>query len=371
MKKGLAVLYDANSFRQFLWYYSTFGEKKIWDVLCLPDGGKGVYIDKYCRRIKIFNKIIVGKQNFINLSLIKKMYLFIIMFFYYIFRKQKHFAKNILNKYVDNINDYDELISNSDIGFISGLLAQFAKEKKVTYLEDGFWDFLPRDKWNCTYKKYSFQYWQGFFISKMGYCANGRFFFEPTKYCNKFCSSIKKMQYLNYFSIEEFSDKNTDMDLYLDCISQAYPEIKEIDFSIIQAVLFTEPFADFSKKPDTYIAKIEKYINLNVENVLIKKHPRDMWDYSFRTDKKIIYLDQSVPAEVILPYIKKKKLFFLCACGIMLNLTDTAYDINVFLFNDLCREPYKDVTRKYYSNIDELRDDLKKVNCNKYNIIDL
>ncbi len=47
-KKGLAVLYDPNSLRQFVWYYSTISPNIAWNVLCLPNGGKGTYIDESC-----------------------------------------------------------------------------------------------------------------------------------------------------------------------------------------------------------------------------------------------------------------------------------------------------------------------------------
>ena len=61
-----------------------------------------------------------------NLPILDKLFLFLRLFVYWVFRKQIMIAKEILNSYVDDIEVYDEYVTNTDTGFVNGLLSQFS-----------------------------------------------------------------------------------------------------------------------------------------------------------------------------------------------------------------------------------------------------
>ncbi len=369
-KKGLAVLYDPNSLRQFVWYFTTKSPNIKWDVLCLPNGEKGTYIDKDCIRAEVFERIYRGETDYMKLPLKKKFFLFLRLLLFWVLKKQKLMAEELINSYVSDIEMYDEYVTNTDTGFVSGLLSQFATIKEVVYLDDGSWDYLARSKWKCTFKSFSFEYWQGFVMSKMGYCSKGRFYFEPTKYCTKYCNMPDKMRYKNYRQIKGFSFEETRKELYDTIIEKIYPDIKRYDFSRVDTVIFTDPWDDFTTKPEKYIHMVEEYVSKNASVILLKKHPRDKYNYSFK-ECECIEVDQTVPAEIMLPFLKGKKLLFFVQNSIMISISDGDYIIDVFFFDNLGAGRDAAVARKYYSTENDLRRDLEDVNCNKVKIIHL
>lgn len=370
-KRGLAIIYDPNSLRQFIWYYATISKDIVWDALCFPYGGNNIHMEGYCEKTEIFSQIYTGEDDYFNMPLLTKGMLFFKLCFFFILKRQDIVTKKILNAYVDDIDKYNIYLANTDTGFISGLLARLGKDKEVIYMEDGAFDYKKRSKWKCNFKTFSFEYWQGFFMSRMGYCSKGRFYFELTKDCTKYCTSEKNMRYRNYKEIVEFGQMNREdsLALYSEILERLYPELKGYDFGVSDFVFFTFPMEDLTDKSQKYIEKIEGYISKNHKKIMLKRHPRDTHIYKF-TGCESIEIDQKIPGEVVLPYIKGKNVAFTIPCSIMLSMSDTEYDMELLFFDELAQGADRSVIRKY-STIEELGEELKDVNCERVNIVHL
>lgn len=100
---------------------------------------------------------------------------------------------------------------------------------------------------------------------------------------------------------------------------------------------------------------------------MLKRHPRDTHIYKFR-DCESIEIDQKIPGEVVLPYIRGKNVAFTIPCSIMLSMSDSEYDMELLFFDELAQGTDRSVIRKY-STIEELGEELKDVNCERVNIV--
>ena len=341
-KKGLVIVYDAHTVQQFAWYYYTYGKNKKWEALCLPDGYRGVYTDVPCENMGIFENVIKNETEFLSLKLTKKFALICEMIVFFLIGKRKQCAKNILNRYVNNIDDYDEIIAICETGFISGLCALLANEKTVSYLDDGLGDYDPRDRWMNGFKKSSFTYWQSFVMNRMGYGCKGRFYFKPTKNCYKYCAVPNEMKYRNYKELRNFDMSKTDIAAYDSALERAYPGLNEVDFDAVDAVFFSDNLEVFSTNYQEYYNKCTEAIGKENKTVLLKRHPRDGAKYVFPDDVKVIEVDNAIPAELMLPYLKGKKLYFSIFSSIIIFMQQYSYEANVFYSDKLYEENLSD-----------------------------
>lgn len=325
MKKGLAVVYDPHNLYQFVWYYCNRGKAKTWDALCLPNGYKGEYMHSYCEAAGIFNKVYRDDTDFSTLSAGKKLTTFLQMCGYFALGRQKKFCKNLLNKYI-NCDDYDEMVVIGDMGVVSGACIALGEEKEVVILEDGIGDYSPRKKKVPRERRTSAYAWQGFLLSKMGYCAPGWYELSTNRWAVKYCSQPEKMPYTNYREIRQlYTDEGTDQDLFRQILAKLYPELKNIDFEKAEAVLMTRPFSDYVPEYDKYLKRLEGYVSERYTNVLLKKHPRERDAYEFGDSVVVQEVDNSVPAEALLPYLKGKRCIVIPTTAVMIYLK--AYDI--------------------------------------------
>jgi len=329
-KKGLVIVYDSHTLQQFIWYYFTYGNGKKWDALCLPNGYKGAYMEQYCKKCGIFEEVFRGDVEYLSLELSKKLSLFCMMTGYYLVGKRKKCAKKILNSYIGDIDRYDEIVALCDTGFISGLCAMLGREKLVSYLDDGGGDYNVRTRWSNAYKKTSPIYWQSLLLDRMGYSCKGRFYFEPTKYCVKYSVVPEEMPYRNYKEIRNLDMGNTDIKAYNDTILLTYPELNNINFTDIDAVFFTDNLEVYSEHYQEYYDKCTKIIGGENKTILLKRHPRDGAKYVFPENVTVIEVDNAIPAEVILPYIGGKKIYFSYFSSIIIFMQQYGYTYRVF-----------------------------------------
>ena len=341
-KRGLVIVYDPHNLQQFTWYYFTYAQDKKWDALCLPNGYKGAYMEPYCLKIGIFEKVMKGEMEYISLGLGKKLSLICMMMGYYLVGKREQCAKKILNEYVGDIDRYDEIVCLCDTGFISGLCAMLGKEKTVSYLDDGQGEYEPRTKWSNYYKKSSATYWQSLVLTRMGYSCKGRFYFEPTKYCYKYCAVPEEMAYRNYRELRSFDMSNTDVPAYNAALMKTYSELENIDFQNIDAIFFTDNLEVYSSNFQEYYDKCTNVIARENKVVLLKRHPRDGAVYNFPQDVTVIEVDNAIPAEIILPYITGKKIYFSDFSSIIIFMQQYKYEYNIFYSEKLYQENHSD-----------------------------
>lgn len=337
-KKGLALVYDPHNLYQFIWYYCSSKEKKKWDALSLPNGYKGEYMHTFCEKTEIFENIYKDDTDFGTMSFLKKIRLMFLMLLYFIFGQRTRFCKKLLNEFVP-LDEYDEIVVIADVGLVSGACVALGKEKKVVILEDGINDygerprFIPKEKLTSVYS------WQGFILAAMGYCSPGWFKFNADRNCIKYASQPDKMKYREYKELRLlYSEESLDKNLFNQIITRIYPAISGIDFSSFDAILLTRPLEDFIKGKEKYLERMGKYIKENYSSVLIKKHPREKEKYDFGSTVKITEVDNSVPAEVLLPYLKDKEIVIVTTSAISLYMSAYGLKCKIIYFDGLYEE---------------------------------
>ena len=372
MSKGLAIIYDPHNLYQFLWYYCTYGSEKKWDALCLPNGFKGQYMDAYCEKSGVFENIYSDDKDFLAVSTGQQFKIFLQMFGYAIIGQQKRFCRKFLNKYV-NIDEYDEINVMTDVGLVSGLAVGLGKQKKVIIMEDGVGDYLPRTYKNLFKDFFALHTWKGFLLSFLGYSNIGHVFpLRSTKYCIKYSSHPDIMKYTRYSHLNKLYDFTaTNMAVFNPAVESIYGAISKFNFDTYDAVVFTEPLEDYFANTKPYYNLLEKYISENTNNILIKKHPREKWDFTFSDNIRVDYFDQSIPAEVMIPYLKNKMLIFAPSSSIMLYLDSEANSVRCLYFRDALSNEQSMSILGVYPTKDALTESLGKYGINRYDIVDL
>lgn len=336
--KGLAVIYDPHNLYQFIWYYCNKGKQKEWDALCLPNGYKGEYMHTFCENSDIFTNTYKYDTDFSNMSNLKKIRIVISMFGHFIIGQRKLFCKKLINSYV-RLDDYDEIVVIADVGVVSGACVALGGEKEVVILEDGINDYGNRPRWISRNKMKSAYNWQGFFMALMGYCSPGWFRLNTDKECIKYASQPEKMLYRNYREIRPlYENEGTDVVLFDKIIKKIYPALGNIDFGNAEAILFTRSIKDFVDDDEKYKKRIEKYINDHYTNILLKKHPREQAIYRFKGGIKCAEIENSVPAEALLPYLKGKDIILITTSAIMLYMKAHQLQCKIILLENLYEE---------------------------------
>lgn len=370
-KKKLAVIYDPHNLLQFIWYYSTYKSEYEWDALCLPNGSKGEYMSKHCEKSGIFTHVISNSKAYLDASLIEQLKIFFKMFIFFCIGKQEEFCKELANDFVC-IDDYEEIVVLTDHGLVASAFIGLSKEKNIVILEDGKGDYMHRSNKNILQHLFSPFDWKGFLIANMGYANTGhRYPLRTTKCCVKYCSHPEKMLYRDYKSIHKLYDyDSTDMVLYNSIIEKIYGNINQYNFESIDTVIFTCNIADFTNNTEKYMDRIVEYVNVSSKNILLKKHPRDIMNYQFSSNIITNEVNTEIPAEVLLPYIRDKKVIFMYTSALMLYIDSNEYDVECIYFNDLHEKSEKESTYFTYICKDDFKKELQELNITNAKILD-
>jgi len=347
-QRGLVVIYDPHALMQFLQFYCMDNHRDIeWDVLCLPKEDGRQEMDGYCEKTGIFNRIYVSDVEFKSLSIMKKLKLFIPMMFYALFGKQKTIVRKIYNSMVEDIDAYDYYAANTESGFMSGMMASFAKEKKTVFFEDGSADYLiERKKWKSYYKNLSFDNFQCILMAKLGYFGKGYTYFEPTKNCYKYASIPEELSYKNYRQIFRFELDEDQNEHYKALLNKLYPEVDE--YKNIPSgcnLVFTIPLSPDNAYKNEFVEKFQEYINTHSTEIYLKRHPRDTQQYTFSDRVTVHEIPQNIPAEVIFPYFKGNYCYMMEPDSLLLNMSSFDFYVNVLF----CQE-YVSEERRLHDN---------------------
>lgn len=370
-KRGLAVIYDPHNLYQFVWYYCNKGKEREWDALCLPNGYKGEYMHSYCEDAGIFQDIYRGEVDFSILPISQKLKMFAEMSIYFITGRRKKYCKKIINQYVD-VEKYDEFVVIADVGIVSGACVALGKEKEVIILEDGINDYSSRSVLIPRKKVISLYAWQGFILSLMGYCSPGWFRLSTDKNCIKYCSCPEKMQYKNYKEIRQlYSDENTDTVLQDSILRKMYPKLSDYDFSKADAVLISRPLDDYVNAVDAYKRKLERFVADNYKSVIVKKHPREQEEYNFGTKVNVVEIDNSIPAEILLPFLAGRDILVTAASSILFYFKACGLTCKIILFDGMYEESLNSNTQGKAPTVEEIKNFADKFCENCYEIVQL
>ena len=368
-KRGLAIIYNPHNLYQFVWYYCNKGKEKKWDALCLPNGYKGEYMHIYCENTDIFQRIYRNDTDFSIMSITKKFRTFAGMFLYYIMGRRTAYCKKLINQYV-NVDDYDTFVVISAVGVVAGACVALGKENEVIVLEDGSADYRARQRFISKKIMISGYLWQGFFLSLMGYCNPGWFRLKTDKYCIKYCGQPEKMIYRRYKEIRQlYTSEGTDMELFDSLVRKIYPSINHYDFDSVDVILMTGPLEDFVMDYEKYKKRIEKYIEGRYKSVLLKKHPREQGKYQFGNSVKVTEIDNSIPAEVILPYLKGIDIVMATPSSMMIYLRAYGLKCTTIYFDGMYEENMNSSTNYKYLSRWEYDEYCKKFASEYYQTI--
>ncbi len=340
MKKGLALIYNPHNLLEFIWYSCTYSKDTEWDALCLPSGHMGEYMSEYCEKSGMFKKIYASDKNYSQAGMKEQLGEFASMFSHALTGRRAGYCKKTLNRYVDDIDRYDELVVLNDIGLVGGLMIALGREKRVVILEDGVGDYVEKSNKRLLRHLVSGREWRGFLLAKMGYSNSEHYYpLVTTKYCIKFNSKPEKLKHQKYKEINKLFDfTDTDVERYNRITSTLYTDIDHDRLRQSDAIVFTTNVSDFTDKPAPYIEAFERYMDAHSDAVMIKKHPRDGNAYTFKADTAVYELSAAYPAEVILPYIKDKQVFFMFPSSILLYTDEQSGNDHCFYFKGLYEE---------------------------------
>ena len=350
-RKGLAVIYDPHNLFQFVWYFCNQNSGKRWDALCLPNGQMGEYMGESCEKASIFEQIYRYNISYENMKPIKKICIFLNMFLYAIIKKQETMCYKIIEKYV-NPDLYDEIVILTDSGIVSGACMGLAEYKKVVILEDGVSDTLQRHErfqWGDVLKTYHLQ---GYILSKLGYACPGHHYILKTSHnCIKYYSNSDIMPFKGYKEIHQLFDMaSIDQNQYNQILKRIYPQLEEFSFEDYDAIIFTSPLDDFTDECEKYIERVCDYLGKRYHGIMIKKHPRDRAEYNFNDCKRICDINQTIPAELLFPFLSNIDIYFMSYTTMVMYLKSYNYKVSYFYLNNLYEESKKkNAAGEYYT----------------------
>lgn len=370
-KKGLAIIYDPHNLYQFIWYYCNEGKDGEWDALCLPNGYKGEYMHSYCENAGVFKHIYKDDTNYSILPVSKKITEFLGMFAYFAIGRRHACCRKIINRFV-NEKEYDEIVIIADVGLVSGACCSLGKEKEIIILEDGIGDYSTRKKWIPRGRLLSPYNWEGWMLSKMGYCSPGWYELKPDKNCIKYSSHPEKMKYRNYKEIRRLYEENgTDLELLRQIEKKLYPDIGKYSLEDVDAIILTRPLKDYVDDDEKYVKRLEEYINDHYKSVLVKRHPRDNTSYQFDSNVQSIEINNEIPAEVLLPYFKGKEVVVVSTSAVMLYTDVYGIHCKVAFFKGMHEENDQSNASYQFPTYDETDRFCKTYLNDRYEIIQL
>lgn len=370
-QKGLAIIYNSHNLLEFIWYYASGHSDVKWDALCLPSGPKGEYVSEYCKRSAIFENIISDNTVFANSTMKEQFKLFVDMLFSFLVGRRKKLCKKVLSKVYD-IDEYDSIVVLNDYNLMTSLTLPFADEKQVVILEDGFIDYQKR-QWRIILKNLlSLFEWKGFLLSLLGYSNTAYHYpLKTTSACEKYATYPDKLPYKNYKIINKvFESSLTNSTLHNQILKKTFGDLSAYSLEKIDTVIFTTPLSDYTLEEKALINKVERYISENCNSVLIKKHPRDNTIYNF-IDTDVKELDSEIPAELLLPLIKGKRIIFLHTSTIIFYLNSEEYSVEVLYYNGLYEESMHQETFHNYVTKDEMKKELFSIGDMNCKIVEL
>lgn len=371
-KKGVALIYDPHNLYQFIWYYCTYGKEYDWIALCLPNGYKGEYMSVFCEKSGIFERIIRDEQDYLAMPLKERLNVFLDMFVHAIIGKRESYCKKILGKFVRD-DEYDCAVVLTDAGIISGAFIALGTEKKIVILEDGTGDYEPRPKGYILKHFFSIDEWQHFLLAKLGYSCPGHMYsLRTTRLCEKFSSHPEQMIYRDYKTMNLLLDlKNTDIRLFKELSKKIYSEIEKCNYQEAEAIIFTDRLFDFSEKPERYIKVFQEYINQNYKSIILKRHPRDEVEYIFDKDVEVQEIDNSIPAEVVLPFLEDNDILFMYPSSIILYMKSYGYKSSYLYFKGLYNDNRSGNAWGRYMTKDEMRAYLNRFDVENIDLIEI
>ena len=346
MKKAIVLINKPYILIQFLYLYNQFPDYE-YDVViidCALNQSQGNALREKCETLGAFNKIIVSAASLQNICGMKKIGLFIQLLVLFILRKQSVFYRKILNRDGLDISKYDMIIVPHNFSFVSfAAIASCSENCEVIMLEEGTCDYIS--KYNFVPKKDLFRLkeWIGWSLCRMKYInLNWHYSSSMDTKIIKYCSQPSLLKYRKYKEIRKLFEFERDQKKFFQ--KQVYNIYSITQAEIlheIQAVIFTYPYTVDYCKGTEWFASCQNWLNseLKGQKVLIKKHPRDTFSYSF-DNTETLELFAQIPGELIVTELDSAKIIFLFPSTILLNAMNRNLDYVVVFFQSISDSIY-------------------------------
>lgn len=295
-RKALAVVAGPYRFYQVLWLYTQFPNLE-WSILLLPYG-KGDEIRKdlreKCEKLKIFANIYDSHMIGQDSGRSCQMMMFMKMLWFYFISKKTEFMKHIIQSQTLG-QEFDVFFVGCEYSIIEGAIIGLADEKEVYIFEEGLSDYVKRKK----YPSFNVKEIMSFIVTKMGYFSPYQCFeMKNSAKCIKYASLPLLLKSRNYKEIRRLmDDDNDDFKGLLDSAYKINPnQVKEYD-----VILLTTAFEGKTKMSEQYLEKAHQWLleNYHDKKILIKKHPRDQKEYTWK-DLNCYICNSGIPAEILL-----------------------------------------------------------------------
>lgn len=295
-RKALAVVAGPYRFYQVLWLYTQFPDLE-WSILLLPYG-KGDKIRKdlreKCEELKIFGNIYDSHMIGQDSDKFYQVMMFLKMLWFYITGRKRKFMKHIIQSQTSG-QEFEVFFVGCEYSIIEGAIIGLADEKEVYIFEEGLSDYVKRKK----YPSLNMKEIMSFIVTRMGYFSP-YYTFEMinSSKCIKYASLPLLLKSREYKEIRQLIDD--DNDKFKSLLNSVYKinfhQIKEYDL-----ILLTTVFEGEIEMAEQYLEKVHQWLleNYHDKKILIKKHPRDREEYTWR-DLDCHICDSAIPAEILL-----------------------------------------------------------------------
>lgn len=345
-KQALAVVAGPYRFYQTLWLYTQFTEYE-WSILLLPYGNDDkieMDIHSKCDKLGIFKKIYHSSMIGQNSNKCELVFIMLQMIIYYFVGKRKTLMKKILFSQTEE-KVFDAYFIGCEYSLIEGSIIGLADEKDVYIFEEGLGDYLPRKK----YPSLSLKEIACYIVSKMGYFSPYTYFeLNNIVFCTKYASLPEALKDRKYKVIKKlFEGSDVSKKKYQHMLSRIYPFSKNI-IRESDIILFTSPWDWDINKKNEYLVKMHTWMveNYKDKRICIKRHPRDVEKYTWN-DLNCTFLDDSIPAEIIVESINKsQEVVMMGTSTILLSAFQKTDKIVVFKFENLHGEYERYINEK-------------------------
>jgi hypothetical protein len=354
MKKALVYIGGPKQLEDFIWLYLFLGEGYEWTLICQPMYPE-MGLKNTCEASKLFKNIIMV-DAYITKSKFILAIEFCKMFFYWAIGKSTFYAKREIKKII-NLEEYETVVVPTTRGVTSGMLVLAADCDNIILTEDGMGDIVNPDE------KLSIREWGSFIrlgeyiSSKLGYFnLNGRFPLKSFNKCVKYTQYVNEVSTKLYKSVRLLNDfSKIDMQAYTSIIQRTFGTLDKYEDCC--AIVFTTNLLDFTKAPEKQIKKVERYMSVKYENsnIVLKKHPRDLYNYMFE-GLKIEHINPMLPAENLIDFIEDKDIYFFYPSTVVKFFLKKNYYIRIFKFTNIS-ENYEYSFNKGLSVVTEGLDD--------------
>lgn len=323
-KNGLVVVHDPHNLYQFIWYYKAYGQNVNWTALCLHNETKKEYMSNYCRKAGIFKNVIsTNDKSFEVLKLNEQFYIFIQMLFYFITGRRKKYCRKLIRKYVDP-DQFDGIVVLTAGGIITGACMALSDEIDIVIMDDGSGEYtVAKRTWFNLFRDRK-PAWKAFTLAVMGYSDICRQFpVAELKNCTKFLIRPDLYKGHAYKCVYKMFDREVfPMENCSDILERIYPclDIKRIEEAEAFFIINTYSFITSNYK--YYEDKVRDYISKKFHNIVIKTHPADRTTYAFEKDVHVYEVERTLPGELLTPYMREKKVYFLYATSMMMNVQE-------------------------------------------------